>query len=224
MVTAVVAVRAGSTRVKNKNIRPFAGSSLLQIKLRQLKQVTQVDEILVSSDSEEMLALARSEGVIARRRPDEYCDEKSRTFNEMVSYVASEEARGDLLLWAPCVCPLVGAQRFSQALAQYDELCGPGAAHDSVVSAKLMQEYLVNENGPVNFSVEHHVPSQRLPRWHVITNGFFVAQRLDMARWGFVYGHQPSLLEIDKLESLDIDDMFDFQVAEQAYIAQYKGK
>lgn len=224
MVTAVVAVRAGSTRVKNKNIRPFAGSSLLEIKLRQLKQVAQVDEILVSSDSEEMLELARREGAIARRRPDEYCDEKSRTFNEMVSYVASEEARGDLLLWAPCVCPLVGAQRFSEALRQYDELCGSGAAHDSVVSAKLMQEYLINEDGPVNFTVEHHVPSQRLPRWHVITNGFFVAKRMDMARWGFVYGPKLSLLEIDKLESLDIDDMFDFQVAQQAYIARNEEK
>lgn len=222
MVTAVGAVRAGSTRVKNKNIRPFAGSSLLQIKIRQLKQVARVDEILVSSDSEEMLELARSEGAIARRRPDEYCDEKSRTFNEMVTYVASIEARGDLLLWAPCVCPLVGAQRFSQAIAQYEARCGQGAPCDSVVSAKLMQEYLFNEHGPVNFNVEHHVPSQLLPRWHVITNGFFVAKRADMARWGFVYGPRPNLLEVDKMESLDIDDMFDFQVAEQAYIAQEK--
>ena len=32
-ITAVIPVRAGSTRVKNKNIKPFAGSSLLEIKI-----------------------------------------------------------------------------------------------------------------------------------------------------------------------------------------------
>ncbi|MBQ8693486.1 MAG: hypothetical protein IJ520_10120, partial [Synergistaceae bacterium] len=38
-IKALVAVRSGSTRVKNKNIRPFAGSNLLEIKLRQLKNL-----------------------------------------------------------------------------------------------------------------------------------------------------------------------------------------
>ena len=37
MIKALVAVRSGSQRVLNKNIRPFAGSSLLEIKIKQLK-------------------------------------------------------------------------------------------------------------------------------------------------------------------------------------------
>ena len=32
IITAIVPVRKGSQRVKNKNIRPFAGKTLLQIK------------------------------------------------------------------------------------------------------------------------------------------------------------------------------------------------
>ena len=36
-IKALVAVRSGSMRVKNKNMRPCAGSSLLEIKLAQLK-------------------------------------------------------------------------------------------------------------------------------------------------------------------------------------------
>ena len=35
---AIIPVRSGSTRVKNKNIRPFAGDSLLAIKIKQLKR------------------------------------------------------------------------------------------------------------------------------------------------------------------------------------------
>ena len=33
---AIVAVRSGSQRVPNKNIKKFAGSSLLEIKLKKL--------------------------------------------------------------------------------------------------------------------------------------------------------------------------------------------
>ena len=56
---AIVAVRAGSKRVKNKNIRKFAGSNLLEIKLRQLKKIKDIDQILVSSDSNKCLKLAK---------------------------------------------------------------------------------------------------------------------------------------------------------------------
>ena len=52
MITAVVPVRKGSVRVKNKNLRPFAGSNLLQIKLDTLKGVGLFDEIVVSTDSQ----------------------------------------------------------------------------------------------------------------------------------------------------------------------------
>jgi len=38
-IKALVAVRSGSVRVVNKNLRPFAGSSLLAIKLQQLKRL-----------------------------------------------------------------------------------------------------------------------------------------------------------------------------------------
>ncbi len=39
-ITAVVPVREGSRRLKNKNVAPFAGTNLLINKLNQLKQLT----------------------------------------------------------------------------------------------------------------------------------------------------------------------------------------
>ena len=46
-MTAVVAVRAGSQRVKNKNFRPFADTNLLELKLKILIKVKNLDEIIV---------------------------------------------------------------------------------------------------------------------------------------------------------------------------------
>ena len=57
-ITAVIPVREGSRRLKNKNVAPFAGTNLLINKINQLKQVKEVSDIVVSSDSETMLAMA----------------------------------------------------------------------------------------------------------------------------------------------------------------------
>ena len=71
-LTAVIPVRKGSQRVKNKNLKPFAGSTLLDIKIETLKKVIGLDEIVVSSDSDEMLDIARKHNVTAHKREDYY--------------------------------------------------------------------------------------------------------------------------------------------------------
>lgn len=57
-ITAVIPVREGSTRLKNKNVAPFAGTNLLINKINQLKEVKEISRIVVSSDSDMMLAMA----------------------------------------------------------------------------------------------------------------------------------------------------------------------
>lgn len=54
-IKALVAVRSGSQRVVNKNIRPFAGSTLLEVKLNQLKRIPNLDGIIVNSNDDQML-------------------------------------------------------------------------------------------------------------------------------------------------------------------------
>ena len=58
-ITAVIPVRAGSTRLKNKNVAPFAGTNLLVNKIRQLQEVPEITKIVVSSDSDMMLQWPR---------------------------------------------------------------------------------------------------------------------------------------------------------------------
>ena len=77
-LTAVIPVREGSRRLKNKNIAPFAGTNLLINKIEQLKRVPEITDIVVSSDSNLMLDMAQSQGVKTHRRALEFCDEKTK--------------------------------------------------------------------------------------------------------------------------------------------------
>lgn len=216
-ITAVIPVRAGSTRVKNKNIREFAGSSLLEIKINQLLKIEEIDQIIVSSDSDEMLDIAKRMGVTAKKRPYEYCDEKSRSFREVVKYIAQKEVETDTMMWVPCVCPLVLEDKIREGIQMYkDQVIGlrPGKG---VCTATVLKEYLYGQDGPINFTIESHVKSQDLPDIYSVKNGFFIATRMDMYNWQFVYGNNPLFCKLSKIESIDIDDEYDFELAEMLY-------
>lgn len=70
VIKAVIPIRKGSQRVPNKNLRPFAGTTLLEAKIRTLKESGIFDEIIVNTDSEEAIEIARANGISFHRRED----------------------------------------------------------------------------------------------------------------------------------------------------------
>lgn len=212
-VVAVIPVRAGSRRLPNKNILPFGDSNLLVHKIRQLKSVSSIDSVVVSSDSDIMLQMARDEGVLTHKRAIEYCDEKTKTFNEVVQNVA-ENVNGDILMWAPCVCPLTTTENYVAALNTFAEKVLKTKEYDSVISGKMFKEYLWGDKKPLNYNPVRHVPSQQLPDWKIIVNGFYIAARQNMIDWQYFYGKKPFISILSKREAVDIDDAEDFAIAE----------
>ncbi len=61
-VKALIAARSGSVRVVNKNLRAFVGSSLLELKIEQLKRIPNIDGIVVNSNDDKILSIAKAEG------------------------------------------------------------------------------------------------------------------------------------------------------------------
>ena len=58
-ITAVITVRSGSQRVKNKNLKKFNKKNLLIYKIKKLKKVKHINEIIVNTDAEEAIDIAK---------------------------------------------------------------------------------------------------------------------------------------------------------------------
>ena len=210
-ITAIIPVSEGSRRLKNKNIAPFAGTNLLINKINQLKQVKEISNIVVSSDSDLMLSMAKSQGVDIHKRAIEFCDEKSKTFGEVVSHIC-ENVSGDDILWATCTAPLVFPKQYREAIKLYYQALEDG--YDSLVSMEKFKRYLWDENGPVNYELGiKHVPSQQLPPLYFVTDGILLAPRKKMIEWKYFHGHNPYKFILDKRTSIDIDDGLDLACA-----------
>lgn len=210
-LTAIIPVREGSRRLKNKNIAPFAGTNLLINKINQLKQVKEISTIVVSSDSDTMLAMAKAQGVITHKRAVEFCDERTKSFGEVVAHIC-ENVSGDDILWATCTAPLVFPKHYSEAISLYYEALKNG--YDSLASMEAFKRYLWDENGPVNYELGiKHVPSQQLPSLYFVTDGILLAPRKKMIEWKYFHGPNPYRYILDKRTSLDIDDGLDLACA-----------
>ena len=211
MITAIIPVREGSRRLKNKNVAPFAGTNLLINKINQLKQVKEITNIVVSSDSDNMLEMARLQGVSTHKRAVEFCDEKSKTFGEVVAHI-SENVDGDDILWATCTAPLVFPKQYKEAISLYYKALEDG--YDSLVSMEKFKRYLWDDNGPINYELGiKHVPSQQLKPLYFVTDGILLAPRRKMIEWKYFHGSNPYKYILDKRTSIDIDDGLDLACA-----------
>ena len=63
MISAVIPIRKGSQRVKKKNLRKFNKKNLLIYKIEKLKKLKNLDEIIINTDSEEAIEIAKKYGV-----------------------------------------------------------------------------------------------------------------------------------------------------------------
>ncbi len=51
-ITAVIPIRSGSQRVKDKNLRAFADTNLMELKIKNLLQVPELTFIVLNTNSE----------------------------------------------------------------------------------------------------------------------------------------------------------------------------
>ncbi len=209
MMTAVVAVRAGSQRVKNKNLQDLGGVTLLERKLYNLLEVQikgYIDNIIVNSDSDEMLEIAKDLTVDAHKR-EEYYASSECTNSEFHRHIGEVTESEDIFL-APVCSPFVSIESHIDAIKLYKE-----ERYDSLTSVTEVKNHLWMDGHPLNYDLDNVPNSQDLPDVVKLNYGITIAKREVMKDLGRVVGNNPGFLKINEKESIDIDTPFDLQVA-----------
>lgn len=218
-IKALIPVRSGSVRVQNKNIRPFAGSTLLEIKIKQMQRIKELDGVVVNSNSDEMLEIAARLGAETVKR-DEYFASNSVSMNDVYKNMA-ETFPADVVVYANCTSPCMSDSTYSTAINTF--LTMP-KEYDSLISVSKLKEFLWKDGKPFNYDLEHQPRSQDLPENFILLNyGVHVLKKEVMKSCKSIIGKQPYLFPIEKVDAIDIDDQLDFDFAEFMYRRIYNG-
>ena len=211
-IKALVAVRSGSQRVENKNIRPFAGSNLLEIKIEQLKRISCLDGIVVNSNDDKMLAIAASQGCETVKR-DEYYASNSVSMSDVYKNMA-ENIDCDIIAYINVTNPLLEDQTIEAAIKTFLENMDN---FDSLNSAHSIKEFMFKDNIPINYDLRHQPRSQDLPDIYALNFAVNIISKKNMIECKNVVGYKPYIYPIDEIEATDIDNPIDFEFAEYVY-------
>ena len=224
-VIAFLPCRAGSQRVPQKNTRPFADrpDGLLGIKLEQLLACTAIDEVILSTNDEAVIAIAQPwlaahEGRMRLdRRPDHLCASSTRT-DDVVEYVPSIIPEGDVL-WTHVTSPFFGAEDYAAAIAAFRAARAAGT-HDSLLGVTELKTFIWNRDGhPINYdrAQEKWPRTQTLTPLYEVNSAIFIAPVSVYRACDDRVGEHPLIYSIPKDKTVDVDWEEDFVIAAELW-------
>lgn len=221
-ITAVIPIRSGSQRVKNKNLRPFGDTTLLQFKIESLLKVPEIDSIVVNTNSEEAISIVKnyySEKKVSYHRREEYYASSECSGSEFFKHLG-EVTDTDIFIYSPCTSPFVKPETYTRCIEAFQNK----GFFDCISTVSSVKEFLWLDGKPLNYDPLHAPNSQNLPDIVALNFGVTVTSREDLIKNHNIIGKKPNFVITSDIEAIDIDTPLDFYIAEQIYRKLYMEK
>lgn len=218
-VVALITARAGSKAVKFKNLYPLGGKPLLHWTVDVAKSTPFIDRIIVSTDGEEIAESARAQGAEVAMRPAELASDTALSADVVRHHVRELRRQGET---ARYMCLLQPTTPFR--LPRDIEGCLSLIERDRLDSVATFTEANLNphrawriEEGLAQTFIKDAIPwlpRQQLPAAYMLNGAVycFVMDALPDEGPAVLFGRSGAVL-MGRRRSLDIDDEFDFMVA-----------
>lgn len=214
MILAVIPARGGSKGIPRKNVRLMKGKPLICYAIQNALQSRYIDDVVVSSDDEEILSIASQCGVIAMDR-DSALAQDAVTLDPVIydAVYRTEQRAGksyDVVVTLQATSPLLSQDTLNGALESFLE-----SDYDTYISA-VNKPHLSwkMEDGVCVPNYEKRLNRQQLPADYLETGAFLITRRACMTENSRI-GSRVSVYEMPEREATDIDSTSDWLVCEQ---------
>ena len=213
-IAAIVPMRHYSERVPGKNYRDFAGKPLYQHIVGTLKQCSKVSEIVIDTDSDVIIKGAREifPEVKILKRPEHLRDDDLSMNTVLLNTISQIEA--DYFLQTHSTNPLLNSETIDKSIDLYFS----EGAQRSVFGVTRIQARLYDaECKALNHTFGELIRTQDLAPVYMENSCLYVFNRENFSKTENRLGEEPLMFEIDSIEALDIDNEFDFILAESVF-------
>ena len=214
-VIALLPMKAHSSRVPGKNFRKIAGKPLFRWILDELLKSEFVDEVIINTDARGIIVeagLPQSDKPInIRDRAPELCGDDV-SMNRIIEDDLSH-SDADAYIMTHTTNPAITSQTVDAAFHTYRE--GLTTGNDSLFGVNRFQTRFYRADGtPVNHDPDNLIPTQDLEPWFEENSCLYLFSKNSFAATHARIGRTPVLFETPPLESCDIDEPHDWELAE----------
>ena len=222
-VLAIIPARGGSKCVPRKNVRVLAGKPLIAHSIEAANAVSQLTDLIVSTEDEEIAEIARKFGAeVPFMRPAELAEDLTPTYPVIMQSLQEMELRRgaqyDAVLLLQPTCPLRISAHIETSLEMlFSTSC------DSVVSVvevnnshpfrmkRLVGNRLVNY---IDQGFEDMRPRQVLPKVYLRNGAIYLSRRKSLDEYKALVGDHCLGMVMSEEDSVNIDSPLDFVLAE----------
>jgi CMP-N,N'-diacetyllegionaminic acid synthase len=219
-ILAIIPARSGSKGLKDKNIKKLNGKPMIAYTIEAANQSGIFKDVIVSTDSKKYAEIAEEYGAEAPFfRPQSLSDDDSTT-NDVIIHCLEEMKRRNksyecFMLLQP-TSPLRTSKNIKKA---YDLLLQKEA--NAVVSvcetdhsplwANTLDESLSLDNF---INKDENKRRQELPTYYRLNGAIYLAKVDYLLKYNDFYHENSFAYVMNKKESIDVDDIIDFKLAE----------
>ncbi len=221
-VSIIIPARGGSKRLPFKNILPFLGRPLISWSVETAQHVDFRAQVIVTSDSSEILNTVKEEfgsSVILHRRPKHLATDDATTddvLKDVISGLAVKNHCSNTIILLQPTCPLREVSDVNRAMNLYLD----ASAKHTLVSVVPLEHPsawngMLMEGNRLVFSSTNKIKRSQEYETEVRLNGsIYIFEADTLMITGSIYTKAVLGYEMPRIRSLDIDDQFDFEIAE----------
>ena len=217
---AIITARGGSKRIPKKNIKEFCGKPIIAYSICAALDSGVFDEVMVSTDSEEIAEIARKYGAsIPFMRSEATSDDYATTADVIIEVLSEYKKMGKEYDTFACIYPTAPFIT-DKKLKEASELLKDADSVIPVVKYSFPpQRAFVISEGSVRYQYPEHerTRSQDLePIYHDCGQFYFCATKEFMKKRSLVLPNTcPYIMQEEEVQ--DIDTMSDWEIAEAKY-------
>ena len=222
-IIALICARSGSKGIPNKNIKLLAGKPLIERSINQIKELKEVNRVIVSTDSKEIANIAIKAGAeVPFMRPEKLAEDDASEWlvwrHAIESINKIDGSYPDILIVVPVTAPLRTVDDLKNCLVEYQK----GNA-DIIITATdshrspYFNMIKINEEGIANLviSPEKNITRrQDTPNVYDMTTVAYVTTPKFVLENNGIFSGKVRHVYIPIERALDIDTPFDFKIAE----------
>ncbi|MDR1922356.1 MAG: acylneuraminate cytidylyltransferase family protein [Candidatus Adiutrix sp.] len=194
----LIPARGGSKGILRKNIRPICGHPLIAWTIRAALESKLLDEVLVSTEDDEIASVSRAYGAKVLERPAELARDETISRDVVAQALEVTGARHSVLLQP--TSPVRSRGLIDRVVAAFN-----GGAFDSMATGSEHPLY-----------PPHGVEHRRQDIKYVFVNdGSVIVSTRETVMARSLFGSRAGVLTTSREENVDIDDEFDFWLAEK---------
>ena len=211
---AIILARGGSKSIPNKNIRELNGLPLIAHSIILALDCKIFDDVVVSSDSEEILSISRTFGASIINRPIEYAEDNSTSESAIIHAINELRVNGkeyDAIVLLEPTSPLRTKNSVINALQSYSN-------SNSTTLISVVEDYSTfwrkkEKFGTPLFPNLSRRRQDREPLYREV-GVIYIATVLHLMNSKSFMSEQMHLHICDPLEAIDINSEYDFKIAE----------